>query len=109
MRAWRVHELGEPVDVLTLEDTPSPKPGPGEVALDVAAASLNFPDVLLCRGEYQVKPPLPFTPGSEVAGTVAAVGDGVALVRPGERVIAIPKFGDGGLAEQTLAAAATVY
>jgi len=109
VRAWRVHELGDPADVLTLEDVPSPAPGPGEVRLDVAAASLNFPDVLLCRGEYQVKPALPFTPGSEVAGTVSATGEGVDTVREGERVIAIPKFGDGGLAEETLAAAATVY
>jgi len=109
VRAWRVHELGEPADVLTLEDVPSPAPGPGEVRLDVAAASLNFPDVLLCRGEYQVKPALPFTPGSEVAGTVSATGEGVDTAREGERVIAIPKFGDGGLAEETLAAAATVY
>ena len=109
MRAWRVHELGEPVDVLTLEDVPSPTPGPGEVALDVAAASLNFPDVLLCRGEYQVKPELPFSPGSEVAGVVTALGDGVDTVQVGQRVIAIPQFGNGGLAEQTLAAAATVY
>ncbi|MGI8795641.1 MAG: NADPH:quinone oxidoreductase family protein [Acidimicrobiia bacterium] len=109
MRAWRVHEFGEPVDVLALEDVPSVAPGPGEIAVAVAAASLNFPDVLLCRGEYQVKPPLPFTPGSEVAGTVTAVGEGVDTVREGERVIAIPKFGNGGLAEETLAAAATVY
>lgn len=109
MRAWRVHEFGEPVDVLALEDVPSVAPGPGEIAVAVAAASLNFPDVLLCRGEYQVKPELPFTPGSEVAGTVTAVGEGVDTVREGERVIAIPKFGNGGLAEETLAAAATVY
>jgi NADPH2:quinone reductase len=109
MRAWRVYELGEPNDVLRLEDVPSPVPGPSEVLLDVAAASLNFPDVLMCRGEYQVKPPLPFTPGAEVAGTVAAVGDDVTSVRPGDRVIAIPRFGDGGLTEQTCAAAATVY
>ncbi|HEX6311320.1 MAG TPA: NADPH:quinone oxidoreductase family protein [Acidimicrobiia bacterium] len=109
MRAWRVHELGEPADVLKLEDVSEPAPGPGEVRIDVAAASLNFPDVLMCRGEYQVKPSLPFTPGSEVAGTVAAVGEGVTTLRPGERVIAIPRFGDGGLAEQTLAPAATVY
>jgi NADPH:quinone reductase len=109
MRAWRVHELGDPVDALALEDVPEPVPGPGEVRVDVAAAALNFPDVLMCRGEYQVKPPLPFTPGAEVAGTIDAIGDGVTSVRPGDRVIAIPKFGDGGLAEQTLAAAATVY
>jgi len=104
-----VHELGEPVDVLTLEDVPSPSPGPGEVRLDVAAAALNFPDILMCRGEYQVKPPLPFTPGSEVAGTVTAIGEGVDTVGMGERVLGIPKFGDGGLADETLAAAATVY
>ncbi|MGH9050015.1 MAG: NADPH:quinone oxidoreductase family protein [Acidimicrobiia bacterium] len=109
MRAWRVHELGEPTDVLQLEDVPEPVPGPGEVRVDVAGAALNFPDVLMCRGEYQVKPPLPFTPGAEVAGTIAVVGEGVTAFRPGERVIAIPKFGDGGLAEQTLAAVATVY
>jgi NADPH2:quinone reductase len=109
MRAWRVHELGEPTDVLKLEDVPEPVPGPGEVRVDVAAASLNFPDVLMCRGEYQVKPSLPFTPGSEVAGTVSALGAGVDTVEPGQRVIAVPKFGNGGLAEQTLAAAGTVY
>ncbi len=109
MRAWRVHELGEPADVLRLEDVPSPVPGPSDVRIDVAAASLNFPDVLMCRGEYQVKPPLPFTPGAEVAGTVAAVGERVTSMRPGQRVIAIPTFGDGGLAEQTRASEATVY
>ena len=76
MRAWRVHELGEPEAVLRLDDVDAPVAGPGEVVVDVAAASLNFPDVLMCRGEYQVKPPLPFTPGAEVSGVVAALGDG---------------------------------
>jgi len=104
-----VHELGEPADVLVLEDVPSPEPAAREVLIDVAAASLNFPDVLMCRGEYQVKPPLPFTPGAEVAGTVAAVGEQVTSVRPGQRVIAIPTLGTGGLAEQTIAAEGTVY
>ena len=61
MQAWRVHELGEPEAVLRLDEVEAPVPGPNEVAVDVAAASLNFPDVLMCRGEYQVKPPLPFT------------------------------------------------
>jgi NADPH2:quinone reductase len=109
MRAWRVHELGEPEDVLRLEDVPSPVPGPSDVLIDVAGASLNFPDVLMCRGEYQVKPPLPFTPGAEVAGTVAAVGNDVTSVTAGQRVIAIPTFGDGGLTEQTRAAESMVY
>ena len=63
MRAWRVHELGEPEAVLRLDEVDAPVAGRGEVVVDVAAASLNFPDVLMCRGEYQVKPPLPFTPG----------------------------------------------
>ena len=59
MRALRVHALGEPEDVLVAEDLPEPDPGPGQVRIRVRAAALNFPDVLMCRGEYQVKPPLP--------------------------------------------------
>jgi NADPH2:quinone reductase len=74
MRAWRVHELGEPEAVLHLDDIDAPVAGAGEVLVEVAAASLNFPDVLMCRGEYQVKPPLPFTPGAEVSGVVTALG-----------------------------------
>ncbi|MGH9026642.1 MAG: NADPH:quinone oxidoreductase family protein [Acidimicrobiia bacterium] len=109
MRAWRVHDLGEPVEVLTLDEVPEPTPGPGEVLLAVAGAGLNFPDVLMCRGEYQLKPALPFTPGAEVAGTVIAVGDGVDSLAVGQRVLAIPKLGTGGLSQQTLAAADTAY
>jgi len=109
MRAWQVEELGEPVAVLEEVDRPQPEPGPGEVRLDVAAASLNFPDVLMCRGEYQVKPELPFTPGSEVAGTISALGDDVLDLDVGQRVLAIPQFGHGAFAEQTLASAATTY
>ncbi|HEV7888897.1 MAG TPA: NADPH:quinone oxidoreductase family protein [Acidimicrobiales bacterium] len=109
MRAWRVHELGEPTDVLRLDEVEPPTPGPGEVAIDVAAAALNFPDVLLCRGEYQEKPALPFTPGVEVSGTVAAVGEGVKGLAPGDRVLAAPSFRTGGLTERTIAAAATTY
>jgi len=60
--------------VLRLDDLPTPSLRAGEVLIDVRAAALNFPDVLLCRGHYQEKPALPFTPGLEVAGTVAAVG-----------------------------------
>ena len=109
MRAWQVEELGEPVAVLEEVDRPQPEPGPGEVRLDVAAASLNVPDVLMCRGEYQVKPELPFTPGSEVAGTISALGDDVLDLDVGQRVLAIPQFGHGAFAEQTLASAATTY
>jgi NADPH2:quinone reductase len=84
---------------------PQPEPKPGDVRLRVHAAALNFPDVLLCRGEYQVKPPLPFTPGAEVAGVVDALGDGVTDVAVGQRVLAIPNFGPGGFSEYTLASA----
>jgi len=109
MRAWRVHELGEPDAVMRLEDAAPPQAGPGQVAIDVEAAALNFPDVLLCRGEYQERPPLPFTPGVEVAGTVVAVGPGVTGLAPGERVLASPAFGPGGLCEQTTASAQATY
>jgi NADPH:quinone reductase len=109
VRAWRVHELGEPEAVLRLDDVDVPVAGPGEVTIDVVAASLNFPDVLMCRGEYQVKPPLPFTPGAEVAGRVTTVGDGVDADLVGRRVLAIPSFGHGGFAEHTLAAVGGVF
>jgi len=101
MQALRVHELGEPEAVLRLEDVAVPEPGPGEVRIRVHGASLNFPDVLMCRGEYQVKPPLPFTPGSEVAGAVDALGEGVSGLTVGQRVIALPSR--GGFAEYTTA------
>ncbi len=90
VKAWRVHELGEPADVLRLEEVPAPEPGPGEVLLDVEAVALNFPDVLLCRGQYQEKPPLPFTPGLEICGRDAA----------GNRWLGGAPLPDGGLAEQ---------
>ena len=109
MRAWRVHELGEPEVVLRLDDVDALVPGPNEVAIDVAAASLNFPDVLMCRGDYQVKPPLPFTPGAEVAGTVVDLGDGADASLLGRRVIAIPRFGAGGFTQRTVSATSTVF
>jgi NADPH2:quinone reductase len=96
VRAWQVHELGEPQDVLRLDDVPEPEAGPGMLRLRVDAVALNFPDVLLCRGLYQEKPPLPFTPGLEVCGTVL---DGP---RAGERVLAAPGLPRGGMAEQVV-------
>ena len=98
MRAWQVHELGDPWDILELEEVRDPQPGPGEVLVEVEAAALNFFDILLCKGEYQERPETPFTPGGEVAGTVAGVGDGVDLA-VGTRVIATP-FPSGGYAEK---------
>ena len=63
-----MHELGEPRDVLALAEVPEPEPGPGQVLVRVRAAAANFPDVLMCRGGYQVRPPLPYTPGVELCG-----------------------------------------
>jgi NADPH2:quinone reductase len=77
MKALMCHRFG-PIDQLTVEDVPSPTPGPGEVLVDVQAASINFPDVLIVQGLYQIKPSLPFSPGAELAGVVSAVGPGGA-------------------------------
>ena len=92
MRAVLCKAYGPP-DSLVIEDVASPVPGPGEAVIAVKAASVNFPDVLIIENKYQVKPPLPFSPGSEVAGIVKAVGDGVTHVEPGDRVMAITGYG----------------
>ena len=68
MQAWQVHENGEPSEVMRLAEVERPTPGDGQVLLKVRAANINFPDALLCRGQYQVRPPLPFTPGVEICG-----------------------------------------
>jgi NADPH2:quinone reductase len=101
MRAWQVSTLGEPDDVLALEEVPAPLPRPGEALIDVESVSLNFPDVLLCRGLYQESPDPPFTPGLELCGRVRAVGDDHAHLR-GRRVIAFPALPHGALAEQVV-------
>jgi NADPH2:quinone reductase len=87
VRAWHVVRHGEPADVLQLADAPEPTPGPGQVLVRVRAVAVNFPDVLLARGEYQVRPELPFSPGIELCGEVLALGDGVARVAVGDRVV----------------------
>ncbi|NKY40331.1 alcohol dehydrogenase catalytic domain-containing protein, partial [Cellulomonas septica] len=87
MRAWHVERYGEPVDVLRLAEVPDPAPGPGQVLVGVRAVAVNFPDVLLARGQYQERPPLPFVPGIELCGDVLAVGDGVEHVAVGDRVV----------------------
>lgn len=102
MPAWRVTELGEPKDVLALEQVDVPDPGPGQVLVRVLAAALNFPDVLMCRGMYQVKPELPFTPGLELCGEVVAVGEGVQRVRVGQRVLGSPVLPHGAFAQFAL-------
>jgi len=87
-----------PPESLTLEALPSPAPGPGEVVVRVKAASLNFPDVLIIQDKYQLKPPLPFSPGSELAGVVKEVGAGVEGVKRGDSVLAV--IGYGAFAEE---------
>jgi len=91
--------------VLQVEERPDAAPGPGEVALAVEAAGVNFVDGLFVAGQYQIKPPLPFVPGSEVAGRVAAVGPDVAGVAVGERVLA--SVGLGGFASRVVVPAAS--
>jgi NADPH2:quinone reductase len=93
MKAWQVFEHGEPADVLKLGDVEPPVPSEGQVLVRVKAAALNFPDVLLCRGQYQIKPPLPFTPGVELCGEVVGTG---------ERVIGTPVLPTGALGEYAL-------
>jgi NADPH2:quinone reductase len=85
MRAARTATYGPP-ELLTVETVPDPEPGPGEVVVDVAAAAVNFPDLLIMNGGYQVRLPLPLTPGSEFAGTVGGLGAGVTGLRRGDRV-----------------------
>ncbi|MFF5439430.1 NADPH:quinone oxidoreductase family protein [Streptomyces achromogenes] len=93
MQAWQVHENGEPSEVMRLAETERPTPGDGQVLLRVRAANVNFPDALLCRGQYQVRPPLPFTPGVEICGET----------EDGRRVIANPVLPYGGFAEYAVA------
>ncbi|WP_165984376.1 NADPH:quinone oxidoreductase family protein [Streptomyces sp. YIM 98790] len=105
MQAWRVHENGEPAAVMRLEETARPEPGPGELLVRVRAAAVNFPDALLARGLYQVRPPLPFTPGVELCGTVEAAGPGAQGPASGSRIIGQPVLPSGAFAEYALVAA----
>jgi NADPH2:quinone reductase len=92
MKAVLCKSYGPP-ESLVFEEVVSPEPGPGEAVISVKAASVNFPDVLIIENKYQLKPPLPFSPGSELSGIVKAVGDGVTHVTPGDRVMAITGYG----------------
>jgi len=92
VKAIRCKSFGPP-DSLVFEELPSPAPKSGEVLVSVKAASVNFPDVLIIENKYQVKPPLPFSPGSELAGVVKHAGPDVTSVKPGDRVMAITGYG----------------
>ena len=106
MRALVVHQHGS-IDAVRLEEYPEPRPGPGEVLIDVHAASVNFPDLLVIGGTYQRLPATPFVPGKDLAGTVAAAGTNVNRVRPGERVMA--QIEHGAFAERAVAAQAICH
>jgi NADPH2:quinone reductase len=92
MKAVLCKAFGPP-ESLVVEEVISPDPGPGEVVVSVKAASVNFPDVLIIQNKYQFKPQLPFSPGSEVAGVVKTIGDGVTTVKAGDRVMAFTTYG----------------
>jgi NADPH2:quinone reductase len=102
MKAW-LCENPVGVDALTWTEMPTPLPGPGEVLIKIEAASLNFPDLLIVQNKYQMKPPLPFVPGSEFAGVIEALGKDVKDLKIGQRVACLQ--GTGGFATHTVAPA----
>ena len=105
MHAW-LCENPVGVDALTWKELPTPEPKVGEVRVAIRAASLNFPDLLIVQNKYQMKPPLPFVPGSEYAGVIEAVGEGVKGLKPGDAVAAFG--GTGGFGTHACVAAALV-
>ena len=106
MRALLVSELLDDHRGCTLTELPVPQPGPGEVRVRVRAAAVNFPDLLMTRGAYQLKPDLPFTPGLELAGEVDALGDGVTAWQVGDAVLGGNRF--GAMAEYAIVPAAAL-
>jgi len=107
MKAIQVYQFGGP-EVLVLHEVPTPKPGAGEVLVRVRAAGVNPYDTYMRNGAYPVKPALPYTPGSDAAGTIEAVGGGVAKVKPGDRVYTATTL-TGAYAEYALARENQVY
>jgi NADPH2:quinone reductase len=107
MKAIRVHEFGGP-EVLKLEEVPTPRPAAGQVLVRIHAAGVNPYDTYMRNGVYAIKPPLPYTPGSDGAGTVEAVGEGVTKVKPGDRVYTAKTL-TGAYAEYALALESQVH
>jgi NADPH:quinone reductase-like Zn-dependent oxidoreductase len=104
MKALLSNQPGGP-ETLVLTELPDPEAGPGQLLVRVKACAINYPDVLIIEDKYQFKPPRPFAPGGEIAGTVEAVGEGVSGWALGDRLIAM--LGHGGLAEKVAVNAAT--
>ena len=107
MKAIQVHQFGGP-EVLAVHDIPTPKPGPGEVLVRVRAAGVNPYDTYMRNGTYAIKPALPYTPGSDAAGTIEAVGQGITRVKPGDRVYTATTL-SGAYAEYALALESQVH
>jgi NADPH:quinone reductase len=105
MRAVLCKQWGDP-DTLTVEEMPSPQVSAGKVRVKVSACGVNFADTLMIQGKYQVKPPLPFSPGFEIAGEVLEVGDNVVHVKEGDKIIALGDY--GGYAEEVVVPAGMV-
>lgn len=108
MRAWQVQKLGDPEQALKLAEVEEPVPEANEVVIGVEAAALNFFDILLCRGEYQERPDLPFTPGGEISGTIREAGENTAM-QAGQRVIATPPLPQGGYADRVVVPESSVF
>lgn len=108
MKAWQITRLGDPADALSYGEVEEPAPGPGQVKVRVLSAALNFPDVLMCQGKYQIRPELPFTPGVELSGEVVEVGDGCPY-SVGQRVFGAPGGAGGGFAEYAVMGPTDVY
>ena len=106
MRALRVSDLVPDFAGCAIEDVPVPTPGPGEVLLHVRAAALGFPDLLMTEGKYQHRPDLPFTPGTDITGEIAALGDGVTDFAVGDAVVA--PLSSGGFADYVLCPASAL-
>src|SRR5258706_6575101 len=107
MKALQVHQYGGP-EVLQWQEIRTPKPGPGQVLVRVHAAGVNPYDTYMRNGTYAIKPPLPYTPGSDAAGVVEAVGEGVTRVKPGDRVYTARTV-SGAYAEYTVALESQVH
>lgn len=106
MKALLSQEVGGP-ESLVLRELPIPSPGAGEVRVKVLACAINYPDVLIIEDKYQIKPPRPFAPGSEICGEVDMVGEGVTTFKPGDRVVSV--CGYGGLSEYMVLPAWSIF